>query len=281
MLKVLNPGFYSSIQDAGRFGYRGFGVPVSGVMDTYSYKFANSILGNNVDDAVVEMTMVGGTFQFTETTIIAISGADMNPQLNSSPVQMYNAIRVNNGDILKFGRVTKGLRTYLAVKNGLQPPVVLGSQSQFEPITKARLISKNDTITYSAHKGVHQHNALVKYNSAILQKDTIEVFKGPEFNALAEHHKNALLNSELTVANLNNRMAYQLEPLIKNNLKPILTSPVLPGTVQLTPKGNLIVLMRDCQTTGGYPRVLQFTEEAINILSQKTTGNTIKIRLKG
>ena len=75
-------------------------------------------------------------------------------------------------------------------------------------------------------------------------------------------------------------MAYQLEPLFQNSLEPILTSPVLPGTIQLTPSGQLIVLMRDCQTTGGYPRVLQLTEKSINILSQKTTGNDLKIRLK-
>jgi allophanate hydrolase subunit 2 len=75
-------------------------------------------------------------------------------------------------------------------------------------------------------------------------------------------------------------MAYQLEPLFKNSLEQILTSPVLPGTIQLTPSGQLIVLMRDCQTTGGYPRVLQLTEKAINSLSQKLTGTTLKIRLK-
>ena len=74
-------------------------------------------------------------------------------------------------------------------------------------------------------------------------------------------------------------MAYQLFPLIKNNLKPILTGPVLPGTIQLTPSGQLIVLMRDCQTTGGYPRVLQLTESAINLLSQKKERDKIKFKL--
>ena len=74
-------------------------------------------------------------------------------------------------------------------------------------------------------------------------------------------------------------MAYQLEEPIKNNLKPIITSLVLPGTVQLTPAGNLIILMRDCQTTGGYPRVLQLTEHAINILSQKYVGKKVQFKL--
>ena len=74
-------------------------------------------------------------------------------------------------------------------------------------------------------------------------------------------------------------MAYQLQESLENSLEPILTSGVLPGTVQLTPSGKLIILMRDCQTTGGYPRVLQLKESAINILAQKYTGQQIRFKL--
>ena len=76
-------------------------------------------------------------------------------------------------------------------------------------------------------------------------------------------------------------MAYQLKELFKNDLKSIITSPVLPGTVQLTPSGNLIILMRDCQTTGGYPRILQLNEAALNVLSQKYSGQKIQFQLLG
>ena len=100
------------------------------------------------------------------------------------------------------------------------------------------------------------------------------------FDRLSEKQKLQLENGEFKVSKYNNRMAYQLEPMVENDLEPILSAPVLPGTVQLTPNGNLIVLTRDCQTTGGYPRVLQLMESAINMLAQKTTGNTLKFRLK-
>ena len=89
-----------------------------------------------------------------------------------------------------------------------------------------------------------------------------------------------LFNQEFTVFKENNRMAYQFQELVTNNLKDIITSLVLPGTVQLTPFGKLIVLMRDCQTTGGYPRVLQLKESSINLLSQKKVGDKIKFKLK-
>ncbi len=280
MLKVLQSGFYTSIPDIGRFGFREYGVPFSGAMDAYSLKYANAILGNNENDAVIEMTMVGGIFQFTEATVIVISGADMEPKLNDRVAQLNSPINIKAGDILSFGRALKGFRSYLAIKNGFKTPLILRSRSLYKPITESSMIANGDMIQYTGYNEFYHQNASVKYDSSIFSNTLIEAFKGPEFNRLSEIQKATLFNSELKVSSLNNRMAYQLEPLLKNDMGPILTSPVLPGTVQLTPQGNIIVLMRDCQTTGGYPRILQLTEKAINILSQKTTGNTLKIRQK-
>ena len=95
------------------------------------------------------------------------------------------------------------------------------------------------------------------------------MYKGPEFDALNEDQKSKVLDAFFTISNTINRMAIQLEEKIANTLPSIITSPVLPGTIQLTPSGKLIVLMRDCQTTGGYPRVLQLSENSINHIAQK------------
>lgn len=281
MLKVLKSGFYSTIQDEGRFGFRIYGVPVSGAMDKYSSRFANALLGNADNAAFIEMTMIGGVFQFAKPTIIAISGANMNPQLNGKSVQMNSPIVINANDILSFGRAVVGFRTYLAIKDGFKTELVLNSRSQFKSITENSTIQKGDELSYkSSPVTFEKFHASVKYDDSVIADNTLEAFAGPEFSALKNSEKELLFENDFSVSRLNNRMAYQLEPLLKNNLDSILTAPVLPGTVQLTPQGNLIVLMRDCQTTGGYPRILQLTENAINILSQKTMGNTVKIRLK-
>ncbi|MTE25429.1 biotin-dependent carboxyltransferase family protein [Winogradskyella ouciana] len=282
MLKVLKPGFYSTIQDFGRFGFRNYGVPVSGFMDAYSAQFANLLLGNDMDSALIEMTMIGGEFQFTKPTTMVISGAVMNTKLNNSLVKQNEVIGVEKNDIISFGKTKTGFRTYLAIKDGFKTNEVLESQSQYSPITEFNTISKGDTLEYVSYDSSYNASkASVKFDDSVVLSDILEVYKGPEFNKLSTELKTQLINSELKVSKYNNRMAYQLEPLLKNNLESILTSPVLQGTVQLTPKGNLIVLMRDCQTTGGYPRVLQLTEKSINVLSQKTTGNIINLRLKG
>lgn len=281
MIKVLKSGFYTTIQDTGRLGYRTYGVPVSGAMDSYSSQFANALLGNNKDDAVLEITMTGPRLQFSQPTIIAICGADLSPTLNDKPVKMNTVLVIQNDDILSFGKLKTGFRAYLAVKGGVLSDKVLNSRSMYKVITSVFRISDNDVLVYKSYTGSqHKLNANVKYNNSILEDRALEVYKGPEFNKLPIEIQKQLLNSELKVSKLNNRMAYQLEPLLENRLEQILTSPVLPGTVQLTPLGQLIVLMRDCQTTGGYPRVFQLTEKAINSLSQKRTESSLKIRLK-
>ena len=279
MLKILKPGFYSTLQDTGRFDFRDKGVPVSGAMDLYSSKFANALLGNDADSAVIEMTMVGGVFQFLESTYITVSGANMSPQLNGISFQQNTVISVKSGDILCFQRAENGFRTYLAVKGGFILKSILGSQSQYAPITALGHLKKEQMLQYPIYNAeVAMSNA--QYNHSFLTNHNLDVFEGPEFNTLSEYQKALILTSDFKVSKYNNRMAYQLESTIENEIQPILTSPVLSGTVQLTPKGHIIILMRDAQTTGGYPRILQLTEHAVNILGQKTTGNIIKFRLK-
>ncbi|WP_179320035.1 5-oxoprolinase subunit C family protein [Winogradskyella helgolandensis] len=282
MIKVLKTGFYSTIQDQGRLGYLDYGVPCSGAMDSYSSQFANALLGNDGDAAVLEMTMTGANLLFLEATTIAVTGANMRPKLNGKPIVMFKSIIVNSNDMLTFGKLTNGFRTYLAVKGGVLSEMALGSRSMLKGITDNFRIQKGDYLEISnASNVIIPKNAKLKFDNLYLDEDTFDVMKGPEFDQLTKYQQNILFSSTFQVSKYNNRMAYQLEPLVHNDLESILTSPVLPGTVQLTPSGQLIVLMRDCQTTGGYPRVLQLTEKSVNTLSQKTTGNNLILRRSG
>ncbi len=89
MVKVIQPGFFSTIQDLGRFGYLQYGVPESGAMDRYSANLANAILNNNKDEAVIEMTMTGATLMFETSTQICVTGADMSPKLNDTAINTF------------------------------------------------------------------------------------------------------------------------------------------------------------------------------------------------
>lgn len=282
MIKVLDAGFYSTIQDLGRFGYRNYGVPISGVMDSYSSGFANMVLGNHENAAVIEMTMIGPRLKFMEPAQIAIVGADLNVFVNGSQINSKNIVSLKVDDELAFGPITKGLRAYLAVAGGFKSEKVLESRSTYQGITEQVRLQKNDTLFFSLDTFQNKpKNATVRFDKSVLDSVDLEVFKGPEYHYLTLAQQRQLIDSEFTVSKNNNRMAYQLQELLGNNLQSILTAPVLPGTVQLTPSGQLIILMRDCQTTGGYPRVLQLNEKAITALSQKTTGNYVKFSITG
>ncbi|WMI67540.1 biotin-dependent carboxyltransferase family protein [Mangrovimonas sp. YM274] len=281
MIKVLKSGLYTSVQDLGRFGQASFGVPMSGVMDMQSAKFANVLLGNPEHAAVLEITMVGPELEFTEATSICIVGAEMSPKVNGAAVKNNMAINVFKGDRLTFGRLQKGMRCYLAVLGGVQTESVLGSRSMYWPVTLQSRLEKGDELKLvEMKKHSLERHAVVRFDDSYVVSETLEVFEGPEFNELSKEQQTILFSKTFTISNHNSRMAYQLNETLQNSLNAIITAPVLPGTVQLTPSGQLIVLMRDCQTTGGYPRVLQLTEASINSLAQKTTGNTIRFRLK-
>jgi len=280
MLKVLNAGIYASIQDLGRFGYSNNGVPVSGVMDAYSAKLANLMLGNNENDAVLEITSGASSFEFLKETIICISGADFNSQLNDMNIINNHPVKVKANSILKFANPKFGVRAYLAVKGGFLNKKVLNSRSFFKEITKIHRLKKDDEILYNELIINQNHSfSSVKINKEHFQSKIVEVYKGPEYELLNKNKQQFLEKTHFTISKENNRMGYKLDEMLENNFSSMLTSAVLVGTVQLTPSGKLIVLMRDCGVTGGYPRILQLTDDSINRLAQKTTKDTFRFKL--
>ncbi|GAA4900968.1 biotin-dependent carboxyltransferase family protein [Flaviramulus aquimarinus] len=281
MVEVLNSGFYSTIQDFGRVGVQNYGVPHSGVLDRYAASMANILLGNDENAAVIEMTMTGAKLQFNCSTLICLSGANMSPKLNNLFIENNKVFKVHKHDVLSFVKLESGFRSYLAVLGGFQTETIMGSKSMYKGITAKYDLRKGDVLDVLTCSLTNtEHHARLKIDNFYLKTSVMAVFKGPEFNLLSNEQQDKLFSNSFTISKENNRMAYQLKEPLENNLKPIITSAVLPGTVQLTPSGKLIVLMRDCQTTGGYPRVLQLKEYAIDVLAQKFTGNMLNFSLK-
>ncbi|CAI0743333.1 Acetyl-/propionyl-coenzyme A carboxylase alpha chain [Serratia entomophila] len=131
-LEVLQPGTYSSVQDyPGRLGYWDIGVPPSGPMDDFAFRLANRIVGNHPDAAGLEFTLQGPTLRFHCDAVIALTGADCPADVDGEPAAYWQPIAVRAGQVLTLGRATRGCRTYLAVRNGFDVPVYLGSRSTF------------------------------------------------------------------------------------------------------------------------------------------------------
>ena len=279
-IEVLQPGLLSTIQDRGRRGFLQYGVPISGPMDSFSAGMANLLLKNDPDAAVLEITQLGPKLLFSEPTQIVICGASLSPKVDGEPVANNEVIEILSGSVLSFGRRIEGGRTYLGIKNGFQTEVVLNSRSWFQGITEASRLEKGMRLKYNVFsEGLVEKNASVKEKAEIFSEE-IEAFPGPEYDLLSAEEKKELIKRPFSVNKNNNRMGIQLDEELQNNLEPILSSPVIPGTVQLTASGKMIVLMRDAQTTGGYPRILQLSEKGINTLAQKVQGEKIRFQIK-
>ena len=275
MIKVISKGLYTTIQDKGRFGYRNIGVPSSGYMDSESAETANLIINNPKDNPLIEATLIGPTLEFKKSAVICITGGEFSPTLNDIKISTYSAIEVNKGDILKINNSSIGSRCYISIQGTIISHTILGSKSFYHQITNSNIIEDGDIFLFK--KNIRTLEQKYTHKKFELNK-TINVFRGPEFKCLSKESINTLFNEEFSIG-INNRMAYNLLEKIQDGVNSIISSGVIPGTVQLTPSGNIIILHRDSQTTGGYPRILQLNEKSLNDLAQLRTGDKIRFKL--
>ena len=212
MIKVLNSGFHTTIQDRGRWGFASLGVPVSGVMDAYSADLANRILNNSLDCAVLEITLGGCKLQFLSKTVICISGGNFSPKINKKPILLNSKIIVQENDILSFGKVNFGIRSYLAVKNGFQSDRKLGSRSAFKNITNTFLLRSGDILPISKLKiTTETSNMLIKINKSHYESTDIECSKGPEFYLLSDQQQKKIVENQFSIYPNPNKGSFTIE----------------------------------------------------------------------
>ncbi len=273
MIEVLNSGTHTTIQDGGRLKFREQGVPVGGAMDFHAFVLANHLLQHDKIAPVIEFTINGPTLYFYAQTFIVLTGAEFHCKLNGKVISHSSPIYVPAESKLEIGRVKKGNYGYLGILGGFSTEKVLGSGS-FHPtlLPNARLKKGMQLVYIKTHFNDVNFYARVIPIHDKFSRTKLDVYPGPEFNTLSESDQQKLLSQKYFVNSSSNRMAIQLGNVPKISTPEIITAPVQPGTVQLTPSGQLLVLMRDAQTTGGYGRILQLTDYAINSLAQCEIG---------
>lgn len=280
MIQFISSGFYTSIQDAGRQGFRHLGVPLSGPMDQTAFALANALLPHPADQCVFECTMIGPTLKITEAMCFVLTGASIEAWLDNRPLEMNKVYQTTVGSELKLGRVTQGLRTYLRFEAVLDLPLYFGSKSFFTPITKQPRLQKGDKIMLQTRsETLGQNNASLRVDSSYLAATELAVDFGPDWEMLSAQAQAQLL-TEVHTVEAQDRMGYQLSSSVRFNAPKLLSQLVLPGMVQLTPGGKLLVATADCQVTGGYLQVLQLTTKALDVLVQKAEGKKLTFRNK-
>lgn len=273
-MRVIEEGLHTSIQDLGRIGYRSSGFPISGPMDSFSMKLANYLVGNKENTAVVEMSFVGPTIEWTKDAIISITGADMVPRLNGKQIPLYRPIIIRSGDILQFRTARNGLYTYLAIKGGLAISKKLGSRSMLVRTEGTGLLSRklkvgdqipiNSITTPNIKLNWSMHpNTFEIYSST----EVIHYIEGPQADWFKQ---NQLDITEWSISTRSNRMGYRLmgDEIETTRTQQLLTEPTSFGSIQVPPDGQPIILMADSQPTGGYPKIGQVILADLPKLSQ-------------
>ena len=278
------PGALTTIQDNGRILFRSSGVPMGGAMDTNAYEQANYLVDNPPNSPVFEITLIGPHLTFDRDCQIAITGADLQPQLNGSKLEMYQTININSGDNLKFANALRGMRCYLAIRGEWMIPSWLNSYSAAflgrENYLPESQIKKNQTIKIKCADKIENRSIPETDKPDYISKITLNFLPGPEYHVLSDENKRLFTETTWTINPQSNRMGYRLEggELIGSIEADIISSGVIPGTIQISHSGQPIVLMRDAQTTGGYARIAIIPESGICQLSQMKPGDTLKFR---
>lgn len=278
---VLKTGPGCSVQDLGRRGQANFGIPISGALDLKSFTWVNHILQNEVYNAVLEISQPGFQLQFDLPTSIALAGAQASVRLNGEEIDGTNLISIKPKDVFEIGGFLIGARVYIGIRYGFKSSKILGSRSFYPGLTEDFHLSKGDKIKYfTDSQAAPVLNAKPRWTTEWFENEEILAYPGPDLHLLSEDLKEKLLSQTYRISQQSNRMGVQLLELLENNLPELPTNPVFPGTVQLTSGGKLVILLKDAQVTGGYPRILQLAEESQWIIAQKRPGNTVRFKLK-
>jgi antagonist of KipI len=277
-IRIIKSGFLSTLQDIGRPGFQSEGVPVCGAMDTEALITANLLVGNAENSCCIEFTLHGAEIELEEDTLISFTGGGARLQVGASEIPFGKSIHVQKGSTVKLIDSPHGCRSYLAVAGGFRADKIMKSSSTYLPSAfgglNGRALQNGDflDVNQGTSPVAEKIKASLPLNSQALCVASwglgnpktsfckvIRIVEGPEWNWLSEKTRKEFHELKFSVLPSSNRMGIRLQSEKPERIdrKELLSTSVSKGTIQCTPDGNAILLMSDCQTTGGYPRIAQ------------------------
>ena len=280
-LKFVRSGMQTSIQDSGRSGFMHQGISRSGAMDPLSLQLANWLVSNPLNQATIEVTLIGPTIEFSQTLSIAICGAEFDLYLNGEPVFNNETINVKAADILEFKQLRNGARAYLAIAGELKVDSLFGSQSTHLTARfggyKGRQIQANDVLKVLSAQETKKRELPEAYRPTFTGSYLLRCCRGIEADSFDQESLDSFYHSTYKVSVDSNRMGLRLEgkPVPFNTSVEIISSGLTQGSIQVPPSGLPIISSVDGQTIGGYPRVANVISSDLNILGQLKAGDKI------
>lgn len=273
-LTVIRAGMLTTVQDLGRHGYRADGVPLGGAVDAFALRLVNLLVGNAEAAAGLEFTLVGPELEFSAATTIAVGGGDFG-----GPPQ-WQPVRVRAGERVKFGPARSGCRGYLALAAGIDVPAVLGSRGTYLRGKlgglDGRALRDGDVLRAAdiAREVVGRWHIDERILPAYTAAPTVRVVRG----AQADEFDGTLTDGGFKVTAKSDRMGVRLAgPAVgRSGAAELVSAAVVPGTVQVPPDGQPIVLLADAQTIGGYPQIAHVASVDLPLVAQLRPGDTVR-----
>ena len=294
---VIRAGFLSTVQDLGRTGFREFGVSVGGALDSYALRVANLLVGNEESNAALEITLGGLQLRFDDERLVAWCGGDFDVRLGSTSFSAGRAAFVRAGEELTINQPKIGCRAWLAISGGIDVPIVLESRSTdlragFGGLD-GRALQDGDVIRLGEISSrakaclddlraerIARVFAPCDWASPAKPASILRIVRGSDWARFDDSSHAASTRERFSVLSESDRMGARLEgPELKRNEDVDLVSEaVAPGTIQVPPNGNPIVLLGDCQTIGGYPKIAHVITVDLPIAAQLRAGDGVRFQ---
>jgi antagonist of KipI len=286
MIEVLKPGFFTTIQDLGRWGYQSYGVGIAGALDPFALSAANLLVGNSEGAAGLEITLQGLSLKFHRESAVAIGGADLEPRIENLSIPTWTCVLAPSGSTLSFKGRKSGVRAYLAVSGGIDVPQVMGSRStyllgKFGGL-EGRALKAQDLLPVAPQPANFRDwvgRSFPEEMRPPYQKNpTLRVVLGPFEEFFLEESKKAFLSTPYTITAQSDRMGYRLQgtQIIRQKKEELITCGLAFGTIQVPPNGQPILLLVDRQTIGGYPIIATMILADLPLVAQSAPGDKLR-----
>ena len=285
MLEVLDVSGLVTLQDSGRHGWQSYGVPVSGPMDWFAHRAANSLLGNSPDAVVIEIGLGEAQFRAKRDCVIAVTGAGFEVANYVWTFPLWTSFYVRAGWRVQVKKISGGNWAYLGIAGGFDTQTMLGSKSTYLRGGLGSALRAGDII--QAGKPAIELSKLAARDFPVekfiqySQSPVIEVIAGPQQDRFTQDGIQTFYKSEYALSKSFDRMGYRLEghPISHSRGADLISEGMTIGSVQVPASGQPIVMMADTPTTGGYPKIANVTRASMPLLAQCEAGIS-KIKFK-
>jgi len=276
--EVLAGGLLTTIQDLGRQGYTHLGITNSGAIDEYAYRWSQKLLDNHEGNAL-EILLGGLKLRATAGATLAVCGANLDFRINDKKQPIWQTHHINKGDIISFHQQSEGLRAYLAVKGGFKVEKVHGSYAATIKEGIGQKLSKGDFLAFVPTQTKETRHVPEKFISKYPKHLTLNILLSYQHDFFSDEQKEKFFSTDYELTPQISRMGYKLKGKAMIPSKGgIISEGITFGAVQIPQDGQPIILLKERQTIGGYPKIGSVLPSDCFKLAQLPIGSMVRFR---